>query len=49
MLTVVDVINNFVRLAIGIGIFVFIMKMPSIFLRGAFQLRQQGGTCVQAL
>lgn len=32
MLTVVDVINNFVRLAIGIGIFVFIMKMPSIFL-----------------
>ena len=32
MLTVVDVINNFVRLAIGIGIFVFIMKMPGIFL-----------------
>lgn len=32
MLTVVDVINNFVRLAIGIGIFVFIMKMPAIFL-----------------
>ena len=32
MLTVADVINNIVRLAIGIGIFVFIMKMPAIFL-----------------
>lgn len=32
MITIVDVINNFVRLAIGIGIFVFIMKMPGIFL-----------------
>lgn len=32
MLTVVDVINNFVRLAIGIGVFVFVMKMPAIFL-----------------
>lgn len=32
MITIADVINNIVRLAIGIGIFVFIMKMPAIFL-----------------
>lgn len=32
MITIVDVINNFVRLAIGIGVFVFVMKMPAIFL-----------------
>ena len=32
MLTVVDLINNVVKLAVGIGIFVFIMKMPGIFL-----------------
>lgn len=32
MFTVADVINNIVRLGIGVGIFVFIMKMPSIFL-----------------
>ena len=30
--TVADVINNIVRLGLGIGIFVFIMKMPAIFL-----------------
>lgn len=32
MITIADVINNIVRLAIGIGVFVFVMKMPSIFL-----------------
>lgn len=32
MFTVADVINNIVRLAVGIGVFVFIMKMPAIFL-----------------
>ena len=32
MFTVADVINNIVRLAIGIGVFVFVMKMPGIFL-----------------
>lgn len=32
MFTVADLINNIVRLAVGIGIFVFIMKMPAIFL-----------------
>lgn len=32
MITVADVINNIVRLAIGIGVFVFVMKMPAIFL-----------------
>lgn len=32
MITIADVINNIVRLAVGIGIFVFIMKMPAIFL-----------------
>lgn len=34
MITIADVINNIVRLAIGIGIFVFIMKMPAISLVG---------------
>ena len=32
MITIADVINNIVRLAIGIGVFVFVMKMPAIFL-----------------
>lgn len=32
MITIADVINNIVRLAVGIGVFVFVMKMPSIFL-----------------
>lgn len=32
MLTVVDVINNVVKLGVGIGVFVFVMKMPAIFL-----------------
>lgn len=32
MFTVADVINNVVKLAVGIGVFVFIMKMPAIFL-----------------
>lgn len=32
MLTVADVINNFVKLAVGIGVFVFVVKMPAIFL-----------------
>ncbi len=32
MITIADVINNIVRLAIGIGVFVFLMKMPGIFL-----------------
>ena len=32
MLTVADVINNIVRLSVGIGVFVFVMKMPAIFL-----------------
>lgn len=32
MFTVADVINNVVKLAVGIGVFVFIMKMPGIFL-----------------
>lgn len=32
MSTISDVINNIVRLAIGIGVFVFVMKMPAIFL-----------------
>ena len=33
MLTVADVINNIVRLSVGIGVFVFIMTIPAIFLR----------------
>lgn len=32
MVTVGDVINNTVHLAVGIGIFIFIMRLPSIFL-----------------
>lgn len=32
MLTISDVINNIVRLGLGIGIFVFLMKFPAIFL-----------------
>ena len=32
MITIADVINNIVRLGVGVGIFVFIMKMPAIFL-----------------
>ena len=32
MITIADVINNIVRLAVGIGVFVFVMKMPAIFL-----------------
>ena len=32
MSTVADVINNIVRLGVGIGVFVFVMKMPAIFL-----------------
>ena len=32
MFTVADVINNIVRLGVGVGVFVFIMKMPGIFL-----------------
>lgn len=32
MVTVGDVINNLVHLAVGIGIFIFIMRLPSIFL-----------------
>lgn len=32
MVTVADVINNIVHLAVGIGIFIFIMRLPSIFL-----------------
>lgn len=32
MLTIADVINNFVRLGLGIGIFVFLMKFPALFL-----------------
>ena len=32
MITIADVINNIVRLAVGIGVFVFLMKMPAIFL-----------------
>lgn len=32
MITIADVINNIVRLGIGVGIFIFIMKMPAIFL-----------------
>lgn len=32
MFTVADVINNIVRLGVGIGIFVFLMKFPAIFL-----------------
>lgn len=32
MSTVGDVINNIVRLGVGIGIFVFIIRMPAIFL-----------------
>ena len=38
MITIADVINNIVRLAIGIGVFVFVMKMPSIFLGRRNQL-----------
>ena len=32
MFTVADVINNVVKLAVGIGVLVFVMKMPGIFL-----------------
>lgn len=32
MITIADVINNVVKLAVGIGVFVFVMKMPAIFL-----------------
>lgn len=32
MITIADVINNIVRLGVGIGVFVFVMKMPAIFL-----------------
>lgn len=32
MITIADVINNIVRLGVGIGIFVFLMKFPAIFL-----------------
>lgn len=32
MATVGDLINNIVRLGVGCGIFVFIIRMPSIFL-----------------
>ena len=32
MITIADVINNIVRLAVGMGVFVFVMKMPAIFL-----------------
>ena len=32
MITIADVINNIVRLGLGIGIFVFLMKFPAIFL-----------------